>query len=294
MRTIKTRRFWISTFALIFIVVTRASTNAKSFEITCEFTDEGKMPKSIRIKAEVFEADQRVGFGTDVPQPRFVRFTALPSDTATRLTLKFTTTKADEWTAEPPDTQISADAPISFGPVLIIHRPSVLNEQIAKAESASADNIPAAKEALTKAQSLLLFSAERLRWARAQDKVLALDRASFGARQAAFSRALRGIDRSRLSHAESFALTQQEFDLLSGTIEEKRKVAGNSKAIDQTILSDTNALESGKTPREELASLALNVSKVTPKVSMESFSRDLDQHPTKAVKKLSLALKRSF
>lgn len=294
MRTITNRNLWFPTLALIFFAASRVSSQAKSFEIKCEFTDEGKMPSNIRVKVEVFEAGQRVGFGTDVPQPRFVKCVAAPSNSATRLTLTFTTTKADEWVADPPDTQISADEPISFGPVLIIHRPSVMNEQIEKAESASVDNLPAAKEALKKAYPLLYFSTEKLRWARAQDKVLELDRVSFSSRQAAFAKVVMNIDRNHLSRAESFALIQQEFDLLSGTIEETNKVAGNTAVIDQTILSDTKALETGKTPREELTAVARNTSKVTRDVSLEKFSRDLDRRPTQAVRTLSRVLKRPF
>jgi hypothetical protein len=274
---------------VLLLIESAAPGFGKSIEIKCEFNDNGKMPSSIRVKVEVFEGEQRIGFGTDATQPRFIKCTASPSDAATRLILKFSTTKMDEWNADPSDSSIGNQS-ISVGPVLIFHRSSVLNIALDKAEGASLVNLPAAKEALKKAEPLLQDSAEKVRFARAQNKILELESTPSPSRQAAFEKALVDVDRSDLKKTQQVALVREEFDLLKDSVAE---TAGETGMAEKIVSSDT-PLESGKTPKEELAKIALRAADATGKPSLKKASKNIEAGSAKAARDVARSINRSL
>lgn len=247
------------------------------------------MPSSIRVKLDVFEGDQRIGFGNDATQLRFVKCAAFPSDGATRLTVKFSTSQMDEWVADPPDS-IVGNQSSAVGTVLIVHRPSVVNIALDKAETASPANLPVAKEALKKAEPLLENSGEKVRFARAQDRILELEKSPPSSRQGAFEKALSDVDRSDLGKPQQVALVREEFDLLKDSVAETAGETG----IAEKIVSGEARLESGKTAKEELAKIAINAADATGKTSLKKASKNIEAGSAKAAKDVARSIKRSL
>jgi hypothetical protein len=282
-------RFRFAVLCVLIASTASVSALAKQVEIKCRFDDGGRMPGTIRIKLEVWEGTNLVGFGNDSSQHKFIKCIANPSDAASTLILILDTTKADEWLVDPHKFPVPSDQPVSRS-LLIFHRTSVLNAQLDAAEGVTVNTLPAAKEALAKAEPLLRVSAERARWARAQDKVFELEGVDPASRQAAFSKALNEVNRDVLPRAERVALTQQEFDLLKGAVNEMTV----ADSITEAIESDFAPLPSGKTPKEELTVIATHAAKATGKSSLKNAAAEIDRGSAKAVRDVAKSLHRSI
>jgi hypothetical protein len=265
------------------------SAYCKRVEIRCRFDDGGKMPDNVRIKLEVKQGNQILCFGNDSLQHRFIKCVLEAADTAPALNLTVETIKADEWLVVPSECPVPTDpvVPRSF---LIIHRTSVLNAQLDTAESVKPETVQQARQALEEAKPLLRVSAERARWALAQDKVLEASGADPAIRQAAFSQAIEYVNTANLPRAESLVLAQQNFDLLKAAI----AMTTSAATLTDAIQNDSAPLASGNDPKEELKIIAAQAAIATGKPSLKKAAANIDAGSSKAVRDVARSLHRGI